>query len=223
MQAMEKEKKYAVLTGDLIKSSKLSNEQRQATLVEIKRLAAVLPNIFQELEIIGPEIFRGDSWQMLFFPHSRALHVSAFVRAGLRSRRMADTRIGIGIGGAQLQGKNLGQSNGAAFRLSGKALDDLKKNETLACKIEKTTQIHNNSEELLNSALKFAARLMEDWSKLEAFAVIKALEGKTHQAIAGEWPGGETTQQNVAAALRRGGWPQLNNLLAVFAHLDTIK
>jgi hypothetical protein len=215
--------KYAVLTGDLIKSSKMSNEQRQDTLSTISQLASHIPDIFPEIGITGPEIFRGDSWQLLLSQPQYALHVAAIIRAGLKSRKLLDTRIGIGLGNAEMLGNDLGQSDGAVFRLSGKALDELKRGDTLACKFEESTIFRESSELFLNSSLKFAARFMEDWSHLEAFAISRALEGKTHQYIAGEWPGGKTSQQNVTSALRRGGWPLLNNLLSAFSVAITIK
>ena len=220
---MNQNYKYAVLTGDLIKSSKMSNEQRQETLSTISQLALRCPDIFPDLGITGPEMFRGDSWQLLLSQPEYALHVAAIIRAGLKSRNLLDTRIGIGIGNAEMLGNDLGQSDGAVFRLSGKALDEMKRSDTLACKFEHLTVFRETTELLLNSSLKFAARFMEDWSHLEAFAISRALEGKTHQQIAGEWPGGKTSQQNVTSALRRGGWPLLNNLLSVFNVTITIK
>ena len=177
-----------------------------------------------DLHIVGPEIFRGDSWQLLLSPSNYALHAAFYIRAALKSGGRADTRIGVGIGDVQTLGSVLGQSDGPAFRLSGKALDGLKKSETLACLLAPAHFTNAQTESLLNASLKFAARFTDEWSMREAWAVLKVLEGKTQQSIAREWPGGETSQQNVAAALRRAGWPQLNYLLAVFSKLmNTIK
>ena len=109
------------------KSSKLTGEQRQKTLTTIEQLAAEPAVLYQDLKLTGPEIFRGDSWQLLVSPSRYALRLACFIRAGLRSRSLADTRIGIGLGDVEMHGDRPGQSDGIAFRLSGRALDGLKK------------------------------------------------------------------------------------------------
>ena len=213
---MKKGETFAVLTGDIIKSSKLTGEQRQKTLTGIGQLAGEIASIYQDVQVTGPEIFRGDSWQLLISRSPYALRFACFIRAGLRSRGLADTRIGVGIGGVDMLGDRLGHSDGVAFRLSGRALDELKKSETLACHFDSVSADNESFELLLNASFKYAARFMDDWSKLEAGAVQQALAGKTHLQIAKEWPGGETSQQNVAGALHRAGWAPLHNLVTVF-------
>jgi len=205
-----------VLTGDLIKSSRFSMKQRRQTISAIEDLAAHMPALFGGT-VIGPEIFRGDSWQLLLSESRYALHAACCIRAGLRSRNLLDTRIGIGIGDAQVSPDRLGQSDGIAFRLSGAALDELMRGETLACRVDALAG-NNPVQSLLDAALGFAARVMDEWSLLQAFAVEKALAGLTQKKIAAEWPNGATTQQNVTAMLRRAGWPQLSRLFTAFQH-----
>ena len=83
---MNQDAAYAVLTGDLVKSSKMSGEQRQSSLKVISELSERLPDLFKDLEIIGPEIFRGDSWQMLIAAPKYALHVVGYEQDSSRHR-----------------------------------------------------------------------------------------------------------------------------------------
>ena len=158
---MKKVETFAVLTGDIIKSSKLTGERRQKTLTAIEQLAEESAKLHQDLKLTGPEIFRGDSWQLLLSPPHHALRVACFIRAGLRSRGLADTRIGIGLGGVEMHDGRLGQSDGVAFRLSGRALDELKKSETLACHFDFASAENESFELVVNASLKFAARFMD--------------------------------------------------------------
>lgn len=197
----------------------MSSEQRQNSLTVMSELSVRLTELLEDLKILGPEVFRGDSWQMLVASPKYALHVVGYLRAGLKSRSLLDTRVGVGVGNGPLPASDLGRADSSVFRLSGRALDDMKRGETLICRMDDGFFHDAAVEALLNSSLKFAARCMEEWSYLEAFAIHKILEGKTHQDIALEWPGGETSQQNVAGALKRAGWPQLQYLFNVYYSL----
>ena len=208
---------FAVLTGDVIKSSKLSPHVRRQALSYLNETAVRLPQVFSNLTVIGPEIFRGDSWQMLLSDARLGLHAAFYLRAELRSRFGVDTRIGIGVGGLEtLSDQSVGSADGPAFRRSGKALDSLKRNETMLCLLDDQPSAVND---LLQVALRFAARSASQWSKREAFAVARSLEGRKQIEIADGWIGGPTSPQNAANALRRAAWAELEALLICFAQL----
>ncbi|HDQ44648.1 MAG TPA: hypothetical protein ENN17_04000 [bacterium] len=187
-----------------------------------------MPGFFSGLEIMGPDIYRGDGWQMLLSEPQFAMKAAFYLRAGLKSNLLADTRISIGIGSVDhLTSEGLAQAGGDAFFFSGTGLDSLNKRETLVCWLIEPvntakTQVAGETAILnayLNTALLFAGRLVDEWSQSEAWAVLKILEGDTQEAIASDWIAkGQTSQQNVAKTLSRAGWTAIEQLLSIFAY-----
>lgn len=123
---------YAVLTGDIVKSSRMSP-------ADLKRLPGVLTAIFKSIDkLCNPKdfatqfsIYRGDGFQVICEP-ACALKAWLLIRAGLRAAypaplsKSVDARIGIAIGKVNHLAKNITESSGEAFLLSGRLLEDLK-------------------------------------------------------------------------------------------------
>ena len=225
--------KYAVLTGDVVKSSQLVFDERQRVLSAIKDILHKSCIVFKPLEILGPEIYRGDGWQILLSEPRSALKVAFYLRACLKASFSSDTRIAIGIGRIeQMPKEGLAQASGEAFLFSGNGLDNLRKKEHMVCwfqePVTKSQQIDHSdvafSNLYLNTSLNFASRFADDWTKVEAWAVARTLEGLTQNEIAINWVNGErTTQQNVAKTLHRAGFSRINNLLFLFTiHMQSV-
>lgn len=217
---------YAVLTGDLIQSSRFNVQERKKILDSITSNLRKMTEIWKSLEILGPEIYRGDSWQILLSEPHLAMRTAFYLRAGLKTQHQADTRVSIGIGTVDhLPKKSLAQADGEAFRFSGTGLDILDKKEKMVCwliqpvnmnkfqPVSETTILNA----YINTALFFASQLADGWSQTEAFAIYKTLEGKTQSEIALDWLSQtRTTQQNVAKTLSRAGWPAMERFLLIF-------
>lgn len=123
---------YAVLTGDIVKSSRMSP-------ADLKRLPGALTAIFHSIDpICKPadfatqfSIFRGDSFQVICEPVC-AIRAWLIIRAGLRTAypaplsRAVDARTGIAIGKVDHLAENITESSGEAFTLSGRLLEELK-------------------------------------------------------------------------------------------------
>jgi len=131
----------AVLTGDVIASTDF-----------VDRTA--LPHILREgfegvarrfgLPVRAFEIYRGDSFQGVLAPE-QALLAATIVRARLRSVRVEgrrrsgalDARVAIGIGVVQHTVARVVESDGEAYRLSGRALDEMARpKETRRLRVE---------------------------------------------------------------------------------------
>jgi hypothetical protein len=137
---------YAVITGDIIQSSKLDAETRQWLMRSLK---AALEQWDEDFEMES-ELIRGDSFQCLI-PHPElALQIALLIRTYVRSLNptsaydiyhrenpakghsrlltnwLFDVRIAIGVGEIDYEGDTLAESDGEAFQLSGRALDRLK-------------------------------------------------------------------------------------------------
>lgn len=204
----------AVLTGDLIRSRRLSLAERESVFEALKAVGRNLLHHF-DAPVIGPHLFRGDSWQLMIGNARFALHAAFYLRAELISRFAVDSRIGIGIGCIDtLPAEGLGTADGSAFRLSGAALDSLSRRETCRCLLQEDPFFHSA---WINVTLNYAARYASHWSQREAFAVARALEGIGVKQIAAEWLGKPATPANVSATLRRAAWEELRQFLNQFS------
>lgn len=119
----------AIITGDIVDSTKLNLAERD---IMINALQAI-PEILSPFERISMEIFRGDSFQVKIPNSEIAAKAAIAIRAWLRSqvelcgKEPLDARLAIGIGGTDYESDTLSTSDGEAFRLSGRLLDKMQK------------------------------------------------------------------------------------------------
>ncbi|WP_449253186.1 hypothetical protein [Brevundimonas naejangsanensis] len=118
---------YAVLTGDLVNSSRLDaadlDHQRQRLYFAVEEVRRSDPDL-----IIGDlQFFRGDSWQLALRKPGLFLRMAVLLRAALLSELpRGDTRIAVGLGPAELLDEtSVSKSVGEAFTRSGLALDEM--------------------------------------------------------------------------------------------------
>jgi len=174
---MENEKIYAVLTGDLIGSSRFRIQEREK----------ILSNLKDSFKLISPDIiasqfavFRGDSFQGVLSRPDEALNAALIIRASLLSkfkgkRTRLDARIAVGIGTIDYLSPNQsGEGDGEAFRNSGLELDKMKKGEQNI--IIKTHWPEINEEFRIECALLDA--LIQRWTKEQAEAILYQLQKK---------------------------------------------
>jgi hypothetical protein len=138
--------KKAVITGDLIQSTKMPNEGREWLF---QCIAQALKKWNKDYEMKS-EMYRGDSFQCLLNNPVNALRVALLIKTYIRSLHpcepdniektnsslqqketlhthwIFDARIAIGIAEVEQQGKSLAASGGPAFILSGRLVDELK-------------------------------------------------------------------------------------------------
>ena len=119
------DQQYAVLTGDIVGSRRLTTDEWQSLAQVIDRLSVDLSH--------WPEVplplarFRGDGWQLLVSDPRQALRVALYIRATLRAEvdaRQLDTRVAIGVGRIDpLPGARVSEGTGPAYWRSGTAED----------------------------------------------------------------------------------------------------
>lgn len=179
-------KPYAVLTGDLVKSSRMSPAQSTSAMERLRQLA-------QEFEAVYPksthgqlDTFRHDSWQWLLTKPELALRAAVFMRTGLRSlsdRHVKfDTRVAIGTGTVEtIVEHRISDSRGSAFTRSGKALDAMKKYSRLAYAAESDIAAE---QWLVGGLVPLLDCIVTVWTPIEARAVHGALRGWTQEETA---------------------------------------
>jgi hypothetical protein len=212
-----KTKLYAVLTGDLVKSSRLSVDQSKRAIELLKRSSGEFEKSFQGAIQGELDSFRHDSWQLLMKRPALAIRATIFLRASIKMESDAttryDTRIAIGIGTVDsISRRRISDSRGAAFTFSGKALDGMG-GERLAFASENGL----TGDCIAQGVIPLLDCVISDWTATESRAVCGALLGRTQEQSAAKWPvdQGETrpSRQAVAKALRRARWITLERVL----------
>lgn len=181
---METKKIYAVLTGDLIGSSRFRVEEREKVISNLKdSFKMISPDIITSMFVI----FRGDSFQGVLSRPEEALIAALIIRSSLLSRfkgkrARLDARIAIGIGTIDyLPGNQVGEGDGEAYRNSGLELDKMKKREQNI--IIKTPWAGINEELRIECSLLDA--LIQRWTKEQAEVILYHItKGVTQEEIA---------------------------------------
>jgi predicted DNA-binding protein (UPF0251 family) len=176
---------YGVLTGDLVRSKALERD-RPRVLSVLKRAFKAATSIEQapgEFALFS-RIFRGDSFQVVISNPARTLKVALFLRARLLMIRLPagrpDTRVGLGIGTiGSLNKSRIEESDGEAFRYSGRALDGLKGYRRLAL-VSAWTDLNRRFEPLLSSL----DAIILHWTPEQAEAMSFMLQGWRQREIA---------------------------------------
>lgn len=189
MPTITKTKNFAVLTGDIINSSKLKVIQRKSLLDALTELLDTYKTKTKNnLKIKAAfEIFRGDSFQIQLDSPEQSLRMALLVRTFLQCKIVvgnrqipADARIAIGVGTVNAPANTLAESDGEAFRFSGRLLDTLKKQPNqLAFKSRKPTL-----DAELNTSLVLLESIMNRWTVLQSEVIYYKLQGYTEVVIA---------------------------------------
>ncbi len=116
----------AVLTGDIVNSTKLSPAKEKALIKSLE----------QVLQPYKYEFYRGDSFQVLMKDAGNSLRIALLCRTvaiSITEKNETDVKISIGLGEVNERIKTLGAAKGEAFIISGRAFDEMEKtNERLA-------------------------------------------------------------------------------------------
>lgn len=169
---------YAVLTGDIVKSREISP---RAQLIETLKEALETTRETHHTEY---DVFRGDSFQLVIPSAPDAALVAIIIRSKLISHSPKksnpwDTRISIGIGEITYRGEKITESDGPAFLLSGKGMDELnKKNRKLAIKGP-----WEQADRSLALVTRFADDIISNWSQYSAETAFYSLVYNESQSV----------------------------------------
>lgn len=187
--------KKGVITGDVVNSTALDIDAKKTLIGNIWQISDEL-QILSQLDI---SVYRGDSFQILIEKPEETLKAAVLMRAGLRSRTTEgaempwDARISIGIGDVSYISEHLSASDGEAFLLSGRGLDNIGKK-----RLSISTGNENVDAELLVST-SFADEIISSWTSAQSELVWQALLYGTAQKEIAEKYG--TSVQNVSKLL----------------------
>jgi hypothetical protein len=215
------EKIYAVLTGDLVKSSKLSSEESHRAVGLLKSATRDFAEIHPGSLIGKVDTFRFDSWQLLLGRPGLAFHAAVFLRTVLKMesdfRSKLDTRVSIGIGPVEIiNEQQVSNSRGPAFTASGKVLDSMG-NRTLA--FSAASEPESGWQGLKEGVAPLLDCVVKDWTSIESRAVHGAFWGWTQEEAASRWPRPAEsekpiTRQAVSDSLIRAHWTTVEAVLS---------
>ena len=195
----------AVLTGDIVNSTRLSPTQEKRLFDLLARFAAKHKH----------EFFRGDSFQIHMDDPRDALHMALICRSlaiGLTENgERYDVRISIGIGEVNLPVKNLGIAKGEAFLLSGRNFDDL--GDTRRLTISCGNEIADIGLEVIADYLD---NIYQGMTSKQAELITNLLRGTTQQQMAVTLNKSKSTVSQLAAS---GRWPEIEKLLQQYKNM----
>ncbi|QCX00316.1 winged helix-turn-helix transcriptional regulator [Aggregatimonas sangjinii] len=153
----------AIITGDIVNSEQQPDANWLTTLKRYLSSLGESPTVW--------EVYRGDEFQ-LKVPLSDALETAIHIKATMKSTKGLDVRMGIGLGEITFVGSGVSESNGPAYRRSGRAFESLKEDKSKLT-IATGDDLYDDT---LNLVLKLALDFMNDWSTVSAEIVALALE-----------------------------------------------
>lgn len=188
----------AIITGDIVDSTKMNTAERNSMLIMLQSL----PDLLLPLTDIELEIFRGDSFQIRVWNPVDSLTVAIAIRAHIRSYKFAeynrqwDARLAIGIGTMEYENGALATSDGEAYRASGRGLDAIGK-----CRLMIETPWKEVNKELRVSTA-FADDIVSGWTLSQSRVMYQSLTKDQSHAEIGNILG--ISRQMVDKALRSG-------------------
>ena len=174
----------AVISADSVSSATWSEKER-------KKVVSVLTKYLKKIPDSQYEFFRGDSFQVVLKDPKIALNTALLLKTAVNSIEFskstdkekhiqADIRLSIGIGHEHIKAKSLAHSDGTAYQLSGRRLDEMKKESRTLC-------ISSENEEVTKEfevSLLFLEEVFKRWSIASAEAVHYLLQGFTEVQLA---------------------------------------
>ena len=210
----------AVITADLVNSSRYSKTLLNAVLKELNAEFNNLEQKFPEGELKF-KLYRGDSFQGVITNPKFALKLTLQLKSLINKIKVekeknkvfqADAKFALGIGSFDFKGATMAESNGQAFQFSGRTLDAMKND---ARRIRLKTPLENLNLEF-EASLFLLDTVMEKWSQASAEVVYYLLLGMKETEIATIL---NISQSAVNQRKRACGWEAISVLLNRFENV----
>ncbi len=209
---------YAVITGDIVKSSQIKGKEKDKLNSSLKEAFDYIEQCSKgENSFPGFEIFRGDSFQGILPDPADALSAAIIIRASLRKEQQDeqkanwDARIAIGTGTVEYLPEKISEGDGPAYQNSGPVLDELKGDYKCAVKTPWPA---------VNDELKASCALLDaviaKWTRHQAEIIVMLLQNMSPKNISEQL---EISQAAVHYRIKGAGWFAVEALLKRYAWL----
>lgn len=189
----------AVLTGDIVNSTKL-------TSVKEKALVKLLEQVLKPYKY---EFYRGDSFQALIKEAGDSLRIALLCRTAaisITENNKTDVKISIGIGDVDDRIKTLGSAKGEAFIISGRAFDELEKTSSRL--------VISTANTMANLSLQVVADYVNSiYSKMtpkQARVIFELLKGGLQQDVVKRLKKSKST---ISQHANSGRWAEIEKIL----------
>lgn len=218
----------AIITGDIINSSRYNKEGRDEILNTLLKIIDKLEHRDQ----CDYSIFRGDSVQGLLYEPQKALRHALFLKSSLKALKISsfngskrdlvkhkkirssetDIRISIGIGEVNYMRDRLEESDGEAFRYSGQELDKMKSTGK-GIILKSSFPVFDNEWKVI---LALMDEVINKWSVSSAELVLGKLEGLSDIALSKK-----LNISRAAISLRKkyAGWESIKKALEYYEEM----
>lgn len=192
----------AVVTADIVYSSKLSNDQKRVLMSGIRGV----------LKGKQFEFYRGDSFQAVLNEPEQAFGILARLRATAKSISPEfDIRASIGIGEGPVKSRSLRTADAPAFVISGRAFELLRGYKY--AEISAQGERNNAALRIIASYLDFIYRNL---TSKQAVVINELLAGKTQWEVAKKI---KKAQSTINKHANTAGWRNLHFLQLEFKKL----
>lgn len=148
----------AIITGDIVNSGLYPGGEWMLLLKRVLNQVGTQPGTW--------DIYRGDEFQVKT-TKEKALEIALQLKSNLKTIRDLDVRIAIGLGDESFAGNKITESNGSAYRNSGRLFAELKSGrQSLAIRSEWI-----DKDETMNLMLRMALSFMDEWTPVSAETV----------------------------------------------------
>jgi len=196
---VDKKKQIAVITGDIVNSAVLNEDQKK--IIQNK-----IGGIKNEGILLKPKFYRGDSFQLAAKPIVALKLALKFRLEVKRWQERNDVRISIGIGEVSSWNEDVLLSNGPAFERSGKNLDGLKKKDLNIIIVSGSRELDRE----LETYCYMADLLVQDLTTVQANVIFYKLDGAPQGNI------GEIlhiSQPAVSKTLKAANWKAIEKFI----------
>ncbi|WP_372935645.1 hypothetical protein, partial [Mariniphaga sediminis] len=202
---VKQQKQIAVITGDIVNSSILKEDQRKIIQAKIERFV-------HEGILLKTRFYRGDSFQLAVEPFAALLLALKFRMAVRRLNEGNDVRISIGIGEVSAWNEDVLLSNGSAFERSGKNLDKLKKKGLRIIIVTGNSELDNE----LETYCYMADVLIKNLTSVQANVIFHKLDDTPQEQI-GEML--NVSQPAVSKTLKAANWKAIEKFLGRYRQI----
>lgn len=210
---------WGILTGDIVRSSHLPENDRGKLQDFFYRGHFSSLGVFpREVKIYGPQIFRGDSWQIAVTPAKYSLMLGINLRAYLKCNFVGtDTRVAIGIGQLMLLIEEFVSAGlGPAYTLSGNTLDQMVESRMLL-RTQKDSSAQTTTGKSIDIIVRYMDSFVTNWTPAQAQAMLGVFQGFNQEQVAANWKPEPITQQAISQHLKAA------NLKLIYESLQFIE
>ena len=205
----KKQKIYAVITGDIVRSARLHDDVLANLGHRIDQISKSLEKKYPGAFDFGFINFRGDGFQSLLKRPEKAPEIALrFLIAIKRAfgRQKVDARLAIGIGNVSILPKTVAtEGHGEAYTLAGRQLDRLAPIDRLAIAFPKGNGGNNT-----DVICAFLGSISKYWTSRQLDVMELAMDGLTQEEIA---QGLQIDQAAVARHLNKASWKAVHKAI----------